>query len=68
MERLDVVFLKGDWTNGDATITAALKSHQRSGVPLYLVYSPHRPAAPVILPEILTNSAVLEALEQASQP
>lgn len=68
MQRLDVVFLKGDWTNGDAAITAALKSHQRSGVPLYLVYSPHRPADPVILPEILTNSAVLEALEQASQP
>lgn len=68
MERQNVVFLKGDWTNGDAEITAALKSHKRSGVPLYLVYSPHRPAAPVILPEILTNSAVLEALEQASKP
>lgn len=68
MQKLNVVFLKGDWTNGDATITAALKKHQRSGVPLYLVYSPHRPGEPVILPEILTKSAVLESLHLASQP
>lgn len=68
MEHHDVIVLKADWTNGDPEITKALKSHQRSGVPLYLVYSPHRPRDPVILPEILTKSAVLEALEQASQP
>lgn len=68
MERHDVVVLKADWTNGDPEITKTLKSHQRSGVPLYLVYSPHRPNSPVILPEILTKSAVLEALEQASHP
>lgn len=68
MENHDVVVLKADWTNGDPEITRALKSHQRSGVPLYLVYSPHRPSNPVILPEILTKSVVLEALEQASQP
>ncbi|MBX9952992.1 MAG: thioredoxin family protein [Candidatus Obscuribacterales bacterium] len=68
MEHHDVIVLKADWTNGDPEITKALKSHQRSGVPLYLVYSPHRPNAPVILPEILTKSAVLDALEQACQP
>jgi len=68
MDHHDVIVLKADWTNGDPEITKALKSHQRSGVPLYLVYSPHRPNNPVILPEILTKSAVLEALEQASQP
>jgi len=67
MKRLDVVFLKGDWSNGDPSITAELKKHKRSGVPLYLVFSPHRPADAVVLPEILTNSVVLEALEQASQ-
>jgi len=64
----DVIVLKADWTNGDPEITKALQKHQRSGVPMYLVYSPHRTDAPVILPEILTKSAVLEALEQASQP
>ncbi|MCC7528427.1 MAG: thioredoxin family protein [Candidatus Melainabacteria bacterium] len=68
MKNHNVVVLKADWTNGDPEITKALKSHQRSGVPLYLVYSPYRPNNPVILPEILTRSAVLEALEQASQP
>ncbi|MFV3127497.1 protein-disulfide reductase DsbD family protein [Niveispirillum sp. KHB5.9] len=56
-----VAYLKGDWTNRDATIARVLESHGRSGVPLYLLYLPGK-AEPVILPQILTEGIVLEAL------
>lgn len=61
MKAKGVAYLKGDWTNRDATIARVLESHGRSGVPLYLVYLPGR-AEPVILPQILTEGIVLDAL------
>ena len=56
-----VAYLKGDWTNRDAEITRVLARHGRSGVPLYLVYLPGKPE-PLVLPQILTEDAVLDAL------
>ncbi len=61
MKAKGVAYLKGDWTNRDATIARVLESHGRSGVPLYLVYLPGK-AEPVILPQILTEGIVLDAL------
>lgn len=61
MKDKGVTYLKGDWTNRDATIARVLESHGRSGVPLYLVYLPGKPE-PVILPQILTEGIVLDAL------
>jgi thiol:disulfide interchange protein DsbD len=57
----DVIYLKGDWTRADPAITALLHGEGRDGVPLYLLY---RPGAdhPQILPQILTESIVLQAL------
>lgn len=49
----DVVYLKGDWTNADENITRVLEQFGRSGVPLYLFYTPGQ-AAPQIMPQILT--------------
>jgi len=57
-----VHYLKGDWTNEDADITAALAEYERSGVPLYLLYTPSRQRA-TVLPQILTESIVLQAIE-----
>src|SRR5258706_2355882 len=57
-----VAALKADWTNQDSEITALLASHGRSGVPLYLYFGPGA-EAPVILPQLLTESAVLAALD-----
>jgi len=57
----NVVYLKGDWTRGDPEITAFLRSHARDGVPLYVFYAPGQ--APVILPQILTQGAMLAALD-----
>ena len=61
----NAVLLKADWTNRDATIAAALAEHGRAGVPLYLVY-PARGGAPVILPQLLTEGMVIEAIEKAA--
>lgn len=60
-----IVALKGDWTNRDPDITRLLDSFGRSGVPLYLFYQPGR-EAPVILPQLLTESIVIDAI--ANQP
>jgi thiol:disulfide interchange protein len=59
-----VAALKADWTNQDSEITALLASHGRSGVPLYLYFGPGA-EAPVVLPQLLTESAVLAALDSA---
>ncbi len=56
-----VAYLKGDWTRGDPEITNFLRSHARDGVPLYVLY-PAGSAAPAILPQILTEGAMLDQL------
>src|SRR5690606_18980851 len=35
LERANAVYMKGDWTNVDPTITAFLQQHNAVGVPLY---------------------------------
>jgi thiol:disulfide interchange protein len=55
-----VVPLKGDWTSQNPEITRFLQQFGRSGVPLYLLYTGR--GEPVMLPQILTASNVLEAL------
>ena len=56
-----VAYLKGDWTREDPKITAVLKAHGRSGVPLYLYYAPGA-AEPQVLPQLLTPGLVIEAV------
>lgn len=54
-------YLVGDWTNKNAEIGALLKQYGREGVPLYL----HFPAGggePKVLPQILTESMILETV------
>jgi thiol:disulfide interchange protein DsbD len=58
-----VLRLKGDWTNRDPEITALLTEHGRIGVPLYLFFPGHGKATK-ILPQILTEAMVLEALKE----
>lgn len=47
-----VITMVGDWTNGDPAITAFLRRHGRSGVPLYLWYPPGE-RDPEVLPQLL---------------
>jgi thiol:disulfide interchange protein DsbD len=60
-----VAYLKGDWTRQDPAITEFLREQGRDGVPLYLYYGPHAATAEV-LPQILTESTVLEAMRHPS--
>ena len=65
MARTNAVYLVGDWTRRDDAITAELQRHGRSGVPLYLLYSPGSPE-PRVLPQLLTEGVVVEALMKPS--
>jgi thiol:disulfide interchange protein len=56
-----IVPLKGDWTSQNPEITQFLQQFGRSGVPLYLFYT-GRGSEPVMLPQILTASSVLDAI------
>lgn len=60
-EEKQVALLRADWTNQDPEITRALEAHGRSGVPLYVLYKGDG-SKPVLLPEILTEALVLDAL------
>ena len=62
-----ITYLKGDWTREDPKITAVLKAHGRSGVPLYLYYAPGAAEAQV-LPQILTPGLVIEAVSTPQAP
>lgn len=59
-----IVPMKGDWTNADPAITAALKSFGRVGVPLVVFYPAGKESDPVMLPELLTEAIVLETLRK----
>lgn len=65
-KELGVVTLKADWTSRDPEITSALAKFGRNSVPLYVLYTGSKDAAPLILSEILTPGAVLEALESVT--
>ncbi|ARN73542.1 protein-disulfide reductase DsbD family protein [Oceanicoccus sagamiensis] len=63
MKDAGVVYVKGDWTNRDPRITALLTEYGRTGIPLYVAY-PADPQQPgTVLPQILSNDIVIEALE-----
>ena len=59
----NVALVKADWTNRDPQITQALESHGRSGVPVYVLY-PGDGSAPTLLPEVLTQDIVMNALDE----
>src|SRR5215469_841265 len=65
-QRHGIVKLKADWTNGDPVITKLLQQFGRPGVPLYVLY-PGKYEEPIVFPELLTKSIVLEKLESASR-
>ncbi len=64
-QRHGIVKLKADWTNGDPVITKLLQQFGRPGVPLYVLY-PAKNEEPIVFPEVLTKSMVLEKLESVA--
>jgi len=61
-QRRSIVKMKADWTNGDPVITKLLQQFGRPGVPLYVLY-PGKNQEPIVFPELLTKSIVLDKLE-----
>jgi len=62
MQDKGVTYLKGDWTNNDPAITEVLRRYETSGVPLYLMFPADASKPAEVLPQILTESVMLEAL------
>ncbi|WP_439135955.1 protein-disulfide reductase DsbD family protein [Pseudomaricurvus sp.] len=62
-EQAGIVKLKGDWTHYNPEITHLLSQFGRNGVPLYLLYSGKINEPPVILPQILREQTVKNAIE-----
>ncbi|MBX9668936.1 MAG: thioredoxin family protein [Candidatus Obscuribacterales bacterium] len=65
MRELKVVTMKADWTTQDPDITKILNKLNRSGVPLYVVFPAGRPQDKIVLPEVINESLIVEALEKA---
>jgi thiol:disulfide interchange protein DsbD len=61
----DLPYMIADWTDYDADIGEFVKSHGRSGIPLYVMYPRGTGSDPVILPQLLTRDIVLSAIEKA---
>ncbi len=61
----EAVLMRADWTLGDPKITAWMGKYQRRAVPLNIVFGANSEFG-IILPEILTEKAVVDALRQAS--
>jgi len=62
LDQTGAVYLVGDWTRRDDAIAAELQRHGRSGVPLYLLYTPGQ-TAPRVLPQLLSEGVIVDALQ-----
>jgi suppressor for copper-sensitivity B len=60
-----VIYMQADWTRPDQKISRFLERHQRYAIPFNIVFGPRAPAG-IALPEVLTPTLVLDALESAS--
>ena len=63
-----ITTMRADWTNRNPEITALLSKFGRSGVPLYVVFPQGRPTEPIVLPEVITKSILLDAVEKGTRP
>jgi thiol:disulfide interchange protein len=66
LQRTGAVYMKGDWTDVNPTISAFLQIYHSPGVPLYVVF-PKRGGAGQQLSTVLTPSLVEQALTAAAQ-
>jgi thiol:disulfide interchange protein DsbD len=67
LEQGGFVVMRGDWTQRDEAIRRELAEHGKAGVPLYLVYSAAAPHTPQVLPELISQASLREALQSAAR-
>ncbi len=65
LHELNVLTVRADWTNRNPDITKLLSKFGRSGVPLYVIFTPGKSDSPRVLPEVITSGIVLDALNSA---
>src|SRR5262249_33713723 len=63
LDNLGVVKMKADWTKNDPIIARELSKFGRNSVPLYILYGNKQ--EPLILPQVLTPSIIIDHLKQA---
>lgn len=61
----NIIRLQADWTQRDQDIAAYLQSFGKYGIPFNIVYGPAAPEG-IVLPELLSREAVLNALTEAA--
>ena len=62
----NITAVRADWTNRNPDITKLLARFGRSGVPLYVIFPAGKPDAPIVLPEVITTSMVIDAIDRAT--
>ena len=67
LKEINAVALLADHTKYPPAIAAELEKFGRAGVPLVLVYPKDASRPPLILPEVLTPSIMLHALDEAAK-
>ena len=60
------IFLQADYTSYSEDIAELLHRFNAPSVPLYVIYPAGKPDAPIVLPTLLTQQAVLDALAAAT--
>jgi thiol:disulfide interchange protein len=66
LKRTGTVYMKGDWTDVNPTISAFLEQYHSPGVPLYVVF-PKNGGPGHELPTVLTESLVEDAVNEAAK-
>ena len=64
-QQLHVMRMRADWSRPNPLIANYLRRFGRYGIPFDVVYGPGRPQGEA-LPELLTTSALLHAIDRAS--
>ncbi|TWT78999.1 Thiol:disulfide interchange protein DsbD precursor [Planctomycetes bacterium CA13] len=65
IEELDAVPMLADWTNKNEEIKSKLEELQSRSIPVLAIYPGARPNQPIVLRDLVSQSAVLDALEKA---
>jgi thiol:disulfide interchange protein DsbD len=62
-EEYGVVAVSADYTTRDETIANWIRKYDKAGVPVYVLYVPGR-QKPILFPELLTQKAVIDAVQK----
>jgi thiol:disulfide interchange protein len=65
VEKNGVVPMLADWSDYNETIKAKLTELKSNSIPLLAIYPAGKPGEVIVLPDLLVEHQVLEALEQA---